>query len=117
MSTQTQEPAVQDMPTAMPIITSDALVAHERNMAKQKEWLDSQREEMIRCLNPAYAAMREHEKPTYSWTVKAKWLGQHQGTMSKMEGEQTVAAKDEAEAWAKFCEALGTWPSRRDAKP
>jgi hypothetical protein len=99
--------------------TAIDMEAYEAEKARRQAERDKKRPELIRCLNPAYAAARESEKPMYSWVVRAEWLGQGRESdgVVNMQSEQTVVAQDEATAWAKFCDAIGHWPSRRDAKP
>jgi hypothetical protein len=87
--------------------------------ARRQTERDAKREEQLRCLNPAHAAQKEHEKPVYKWTVSAEWLGigGETDTVSRLQSEQTVNAQNENDAWAKFCDTIGMYPSRRDAKP
>jgi hypothetical protein len=44
-------------------------------------------------------------------------LGTSNESISRFEGEEVVVAQSESDAWAMFCDKLGTWPSRRQAKP
>jgi hypothetical protein len=91
--------------------------AHQADMARRKAEIDARRPEMIRCLNPAYASAREMEKPQFRFTVSAEWYGQEDGDgLAQIDSEQTVVAQNEADAWAKFCDKIGRWPSPRDAK-
>jgi hypothetical protein len=91
--------------------------AHEADKKRRQAEHDANREELLKCLNPAYAAMKEAQKPQYKWTVSASWNGPHDGEMSHINASETVIAQDEADAWAMFCDKIGCWPSRRDAKP
>ena len=102
--------------------TTDAsfvnLVEHERQQAETQEMLDKARPELLKCLNHAYASAREAEKPVYEWEVSAKWLGVGDDGLANFDaGPLKVFAQDDATAWARFCDQLEVWPSRRDAKP
>lgn len=109
----TQEPTARLEPKPVPV----DLDAHKKEKAHQQARIDEMREEHLKCLHPAYAAQKEHEKPVYKWTVTAKWLGPHDDVLSHLNAEETVVAQNEATAWAIFCDKIGCWPSRRDAKP
>ena len=100
-----------------PIAVVD-LDSHNKDRARRQAERDAKRDEMLKCLNPAYARARERAKPMYSWTVSAKWYdADTDGTKIYRLEEEVVSGHDENDAWAKFCDKVGEWPSRRDWKP
>lgn len=91
-------------------------------MARRQAIIDAKRDEMLKCLRPKYARAKELAKPVYMWTVSVKWYtsvddenGKHRNVFR--EEQETVAAQNESDAWARFCDKIGEWPSRRDWKP
>lgn len=98
--------------------TATLLAEHEADKARRQKRHDANREELLKCLNPLYAAQKELEKPVYRWSVSAKWRAKNQdGVLTEYSSEQTVIAQNESDAWAQFCDKLAVFPSRRDAKP
>jgi hypothetical protein len=91
--------------------------AYEAEKARRQQDRDAKRELLRECLNPVVAARMEMRKPLYRWTVSAQWLGANNDSVTKFEAEEVVVAQSEADAWALFCDRIGMWPSRRDARP
>ena len=52
----------------------------------------------------------------FKWKVKAAFHAVTAKGFEKREEEREVIAQNENDAWAKFCDALGTWPSRRNSQ-
>lgn len=100
--------------TAVPSATN--IDAHNADKAKRKAVRDARRDKMLMCLDGDYAAKCEMEKPRYKFTVSASWLGMNSGRRTNFNGAETVVAKNAAEAWAKFCDRLQTWPSVENVK-
>ncbi len=91
---------------------------HTKEMARRQAEQNAQRDEMLKCLNPAYARARERAKPLYLWTVTCKWFtGNEEGKGIYRLEEEVVTGQNENDAWARFCDKLEVSPSRRDWKP
>lgn len=117
MSTATKSRTLTTDDLLQPPPVSVDITAHQADMARRKAERDAKRAELMKCCNPNYAVARELEKPKYVWTVEATWYdAHHQKGIVNFHRKQNVAAQNEPDAWAEFCDAMGQWPSRRDAK-
>jgi hypothetical protein len=93
------------------------LDAHRADMQRRAAEREAKRDELRKCLNPAYAAQCEMAKPRYLFSVKAEWVGIGKaGRSTDFSGELNIVAQNENEAWAVFCDRLQVSPSRRDCK-
>lgn len=91
----------------------------ERAKEKQfyKELREKNRGRLMDCLDPTVAKRYEESKTVYEWNVKAQiFRAATKKQHARMEKfELTVAAQNERDAWAAFCDDLNEWPSRRDS--
>jgi hypothetical protein len=111
MATSTKEPVTLDQLHEPKPVSID-LDRHRKDLERRGAERAAKRQILDDCTNPYVAAEHEMKKPVYRWVVKATWLdSKHQ-----FEGEETVSAQDEAEAWSRFCDRLGHWPSRRNCR-
>ena len=91
---------------------------HQADQARRQAVRDARRDETLKCLSPIYAKQRELEKPVYRFEVSATWMGKDEkGEVTEFNSKQTVLAQSESDAWSAFCDKIGFYPSRRDAKP
>lgn len=88
---------------------------HEKDKAKRAAERAKKQPELLRCLDPKYAAKVEAAKPTYDFCVTASWTTQDRTTgMAKQKSAtHEVNAHDEHEAWAMFCDLAGCNKGRR----
>lgn len=117
MATATKDRPATVSDLLQPKPASVDIDAHQADLARRQAEMDSQREELIKCCNPFYARQRELQKPVFVWTIEADWYSAHpdQG-MINFTKKSSVVAQNEQAAWAMFCDKIGVWPSRRDAK-
>lgn len=87
------------------------LADHQADQELRKEERLSKRETLRKCIDPKYAAKLEQLKPEYEFKVWCNYAKQGPKGIEWTEAERTVTAKDEKGAWAKFCDAVGAWPS------
>lgn len=99
--------------TPQPVIDLDA---HRVDMARRQAERDKKRDVLRACIQPAVAAQYEIEKPVFEFTVEAAWLGPGpDGPGQWGPFSRKVAAQNENDAWARFCDAIDHFPSRRDS--
>lgn len=103
-----------ELPIIAPPIDLDR---HEAAKRETQKLLDAARPELLRCLDPNYAARRELEKPHYQWQVQASWVGHGDDGLTRFEADEKVVAQSEKDAWAKLCDKVGRYPNFRDVKP
>ena len=79
--------------------------AHQADLERRAKEREKKQPELMRCLDPDYAAKKEAQKPTYRYRVTCTTQ-----RPTPQSYDETVEAKDESEAWAKFCDRIRTWP-------
>lgn len=84
---------------------------HQADLELRKEERASKRETLQRCIDPDYAKRLEAQKPEYEFKVWCKYAQQTVKGPKWTEAEETVVAQSELNAWAKFCDQIGAWPS------
>ena len=91
------------------------LDTHQADLARRKAERDERTpyEERLRLCNPVYAAELEMRKPQYKYVVKCTFHQQDvkTGIFGERLAERELIAANDADAWAKFCDAVQTWPS------
>jgi hypothetical protein len=114
MATATQEPSTKPAPAHMYAPANwDEYVADKdrRAAARQKN-----RKTMLECLDPEKAAQYELKKDKFEFRVKCTFRRPNEkGKLESKTEELTVTAQNENDAWAMFCDNIGTWPSRKNA--
>lgn len=104
-------------PSLEPLAPIIDLDSHVADLARRRTEHDAKAPELMKCLHHVYASQKEISKPHYQWTVSATWYGPGDDGIGEWTGEErTVYALNEGDAWAAYCDAIETWPSRRDAK-
>lgn len=98
-------------------ITYGQLTEHQADMARRQKERDAKTPLLRQCLNPAFAAAQEAEKPVYKFRVQAKFDLITDGKLEAVEMDEEVSAQNESDAWAAACDRLKVWPSRRHANP
>lgn len=89
------------------------LAAYEAEKARRKALRDQRRPELLRCLDPEYAAQVEARKPLYEWQVTCAYTRPNaKGKPESISASHKIIAKNEDNAWAFFCDKIGAWPSR-----
>lgn len=65
-----------------------------------------------KCLDAQEAARFEAKKPSFDYEVSVVITRpDDKGRMKSQSHKATVSAQNETEAWAKFCDAIGEYPS------
>ena len=80
--------------------------AHQADLERRAKEREKKQPELMRCLDPDYAAKKEVQKPVYRYRVSCSVQRPRPQDYC-----ETVEAKSEADAWAKFCDKIRTWPS------
>lgn len=118
-ATQTETPSTE----SEQLLRNPYLPVNLKERAKERQRIrDEQlksRPRTLDCLDPTVAKRYEDAKPLYEWRVVCKLfrpaVGKQHAHMETM--DRQVVAQNENDAWAMFCDAIGEWPSRRDARP
>lgn len=74
---------------------------------------------LLECIDPTVARQYEDRKATYEWQVEVRLPRPAIGNQKfyRQKFSETVVAQNDADAWAYFCDRIGEWPNRRNAKP
>ena len=84
--------------------------AHQADLIRRAARRQEMMPELRRCLNPEYASRREAQKGVYDFKVSCIINVVERGNHSPADFTEVVSAKDEDEAWAKFCDRIQRWP-------
>jgi hypothetical protein len=109
--------------TARPVKTGE-FIANPIDLDEHKAELERLREQqakasrrVLHCSDPKIAAAYENKKPVYLFNVHLKWerIGRKR-SYEVLEFEETVAAQNERDAWALFCDK-SKHPQSKNGKP
>lgn len=86
---------------------------YQAEKAARLERQKQNRKKMRKYLDGDAAAAAESKKPVYEWSVSCSIdrPDEKTGRMRTINEQRTVRAQTENEAWARFCDAIQTWPS------
>lgn len=87
------------------------LAEHQADLELRKEEREAKRETLRKCIDPKYAAKLEQLKPEYEYKVWCKYPKQTPKGVTWTEIEKEVIGQNDNDAWAKFCDEIGAWPS------
>lgn len=86
--------------------------SHQENLEKRRAAREKNRKIQLACLDAEVAARHEAMKPVYDFEVKVTFRRpDSRGRMQAISETRMVSAKNDSEAWAKFCDSIGAWPS------
>ena len=84
--------------------------AHQADLARRAAIRQEKVPELRRCLDPEYASRREAQKGIFDFKVSCIINVVERGNHSPADFTEVISAKDEREAWAKFCDRIQRWP-------
>lgn len=118
MSAKSAEPLTDEKMFRNPYLPV-SLEERAKEKARIRAEQDKARPRCMDCLDPTVAKRHEDAKPLYEWRVACRiFRPATSKTHARMEEvSREVVAQTEGDAWAMFCDAIGEWPSRRDARP
>lgn len=85
---------------------------HEDDKARRNKAREKNRKKLRSCLDAVSATTYEARKPTYEWKVTCTLSRKDdKGRMRTTTEERQVVAQNAKDAWAMFCDLIGTWPA------
>lgn len=104
--------AEKPLPTRLEATAYKTWEEHHEKMERRRKEREKHRDIQRRCLDPEEAAREEARKPRYDYEVTCKYTRQNKdGHIENKKETEIVNARDENEAWARFCDKIKTWPS------
>lgn len=90
---------------------------HQANLAKRRAAREKNRPVHLKCLEAEHAARFEATKPTFEFDVRAVFRRPDvRGRLQTISETRVITAQSENDAWAKFCDSIGSWPNPRDCQ-
>lgn len=86
---------------------------HFADRAKRQAERDAKANLHVACLDWETAKRHEARKPVFDFEVSADIRTPSKRGLQVKKETLRVQAANETEAWAKFCDSVGAWPSRR----